>query len=105
MANPPVDAVLQAQARSAVCIGVDRGREGMRWNVELEEEEPVADDVADVQCSRVAAAEGDGEEGPAARGGDDAASEPSMMDKKRPSDKAISEFLRESDRGGLDTYD
>lgn len=53
-------------------IGGDRVRKGMGWSVATEEE-PVAGDVGE-QCSRVEVVEGDAEvEGPAARGGDDAA--------------------------------
>lgn len=69
----PVDVARRGLVHSAGRIEVDRGQEGcMGSNVGLEREELVAADGVDVQCSRVEAAGGDGEEDPAARGGDDA---------------------------------
>jgi hypothetical protein len=78
MADRLVDVVRQDLERSAERIVVYRVQEGTRLNAGLEGEELVADGVADVQYSRVAVVEDDGEEDPAARGGDDAASEPSV---------------------------
>lgn len=70
----PVDVVRRGLEHSAGRIEVNRGQEGcMGSNVGLEREELVAGGVVDVQCSRVEAVGGDGEEDPAARGGDDAA--------------------------------
>lgn len=54
-------------------IAGDRGRKGTGWSAAAEEE-PVAADGVDEQCSRVEVVAGDAEvEDPAARGGDDAA--------------------------------
>jgi len=68
----PEDAVHLALVRSAR-IGANREQKDMRWSVAVVGEELVADDVADVQCSRVEVVEGGAAEDPAARGGDDAA--------------------------------
>ena len=67
-----MDAVRLAQVRSAR-IGANREQKDMRWSVAVVGEELVADDAADVQCSRVEAVEDGAAEDPAARGGDDAA--------------------------------
>jgi hypothetical protein len=54
--------------------GADRGMGGMGWSVVVEEEVLGAVGAVDVRCSRVAVVGDDAEvEGPAARGGGDAA--------------------------------
>jgi hypothetical protein len=78
MADRLEDAAHQDLKRFAGRIAVNRVQEDMGLSAGLEGGELVADGVVDVQCSRVAAVEDDGEEDPAARGGDDAASEPSV---------------------------
>jgi hypothetical protein len=78
MADRLVDVARPNLERSVERIAVNRVQEGMGLNAGLGEEALVAGGAVDVQYSRVAAVEDDGEEDPAARGGDDAASEPSV---------------------------
>ena len=81
----PGCAVLRRLAHSG-CTGADRGMGGMGWSVVLVEEELGAVGAVDVRCSRVAVVGDDAEvEGPAARGGGDAALRPVVSKRPQPS--------------------